>query len=480
MTLPEPTLRHLQRMTDDTSLFEHAMRFAAPSSAGYCTDDAGRGLASSPFGRRTWSPSLAERWLAFLVQAHIGDGRFRLRMGFDRRWTDDPSSDDACGRAIFGIGVAAAIAPWTHIGREARRLFELVAPFRSVYPRATAHAVVGAAELTVADATCVSARSLVEDGLASLPRGTDDARWPWPEPRLAYGNALLPEALIAGGHAIGDDDVVDEGLRLLRWLVAEETLGDHFSFSPAGGRGPGPDDPRPAFDQQPIEAGALAGRCARVRGHATTRGSRRSLLRRMVRRSNDVGSRCSIRKGGRLRRAGGPGVNQNQGAESTIAFVSTMQRGRCGRWIGGSASGVERGQQLSLRNHRGADAPVRRSVREVDHAVLASMCALDEHHVVDVAGALPRKLRFEQRVGELRDHATRRRVEQRDVHGVRTVPLTLVEEERGRQRSGCGARADAQRTRCRGEDRVRVQMPEAIVQYAAPPCHIASSESDAI
>ena len=129
---------------------------------------------------------------------------FRLRMGFDRRWTSDLMSDDASGRAIFGVGVAAAMSPWVHVRREARRLFESVAAFRSNYPRATAHAVVGAAELLAVDERCSSARSLVEDGLASLPRGTGDERWPWPEPRLAYGNALLPEALIATGDALGD------------------------------------------------------------------------------------------------------------------------------------------------------------------------------------------------------------------------------------------------------------------------------------
>src|SRR6185436_6129636 len=86
---------------------------------GYCTDDAGRGLAVAVRSEDAVAEELAERWLAFLVQAHEGDGRFRLRMGFDRRWTDDPSSDDACGRAIFGIGVAAAASPWGHIGREA-------------------------------------------------------------------------------------------------------------------------------------------------------------------------------------------------------------------------------------------------------------------------------------------------------------------------------------------------------------------------
>ena len=235
MTLPEPALRHLQRMTDDTSLFEHAIGSLPHRALGYCTDDAGRGLAVAVRSDEAIAEDLAERWLSFLVQAHDGDGRFRLRMGFDRRWTADPSSDDACGRAIFGIGITAAISPWAHIGREARRLFELAAPFRSAYPRATAHALVGAAELVVSDERCVSARSLVEDGLASLPRGTDNERWMWPEPRLAYGNALLPEALIAGGHAIGDDDAVNEGLRLLRWLVDAETLGDHFSFTSSAG-----------------------------------------------------------------------------------------------------------------------------------------------------------------------------------------------------------------------------------------------------
>jgi hypothetical protein len=326
MTLPEPTLRHLQRMTDDTSLFEHAIGSLPHRALGYCTDDAGRGLAVAVRSDEAVAEELAERWLSFLVQSHDGDGRFRLRMGFDRRWTADPSSDDACGRAIFGIGVTAAISPWAHVGREARRLFERAAPFRSVYPRATAHAVVGAAELTVADERCVSARSLVEDGLASLPRGTDDERWPWPEPRLAYGNALLPEALIAGGHAIGDDDAMSEGLRLLRWLVAAETLGDHFSFTSAAGRGS--DDARPAFDQQPIEAGSLADACARAFAVTHDEGWLEPLrsCARWFDGLNDAGvAMFDPETGGGFDGLERTGVNQNQGAESTIAFVSTMQ-----------------------------------------------------------------------------------------------------------------------------------------------------------
>lgn len=326
MTLPEPTLRHLQRLTDDTSLFEHAIGALPHRSLGYCTDDAGRGLAVAVRSKEDGAEELAERWLSFLVQAHEGDGRFRLRMGFDRRWTDDPSSDDACGRAIFGIGVAAAISPWHHIRREARRLFELAAVFRSDFPRATAHAVVGAADLFVADERCISARSTVEDGLATLPRGTDDERWPWPEPRLAYGNALLPEALIAAGRAVGDDAAVHEGLRLLRWLVGAQTLDGHLSFAPATGRGP--DDVFPAFDQQPIEAGQLADACARA-FDVTNDDAWLEALRLCAgwfEGLNDTGVRMfDPETGGCFDGLESAGVNENQGAESTIALVATLQ-----------------------------------------------------------------------------------------------------------------------------------------------------------
>ena len=333
MTSPEPSLRHLLRMTDDTSLFEHGIGALPNRSLGYCSDDAGRALAVlARWDQRDAEPlvdaeALAERMLEFLVQAHEGEGRFRLRMGFDRRWTADPSSDDASGRAIFGLGVAAASAPWAHIRREARRLFESAAAFRTPFARATAHAAVGAAELCVADPTCASARSMVEDALRSLPRGSGDERWPWPEPRLAYGNALLPEALIATGHAVGDDALVEEGLQLLRWLVEVEIRDGHLSFTPTAGRGPG--EAGPGFDQQPIEAGALADACARA-FDVTSDVAWLETLRLCVawfEGRNDAGMPMLDQKtGGAFDGLHSEGVNENQGAESAIALITTLQQ----------------------------------------------------------------------------------------------------------------------------------------------------------
>jgi hypothetical protein len=327
MTAPEPSLRHLLRMTDDTSLFEHAIGALPNRSLGYCSDDAGRALAVLARSDQPDAEPLAERMLEFLVQAHEDGGRFRLRMGFDRRWTADPSSEDASGRAIFGLGVAAASAPWAHVCGEARRLFDSASAFRSSFPRATAHAAVGAAELLLVDPTCASARSMVDDALQSLPRGSNDEAWPWPEQRLAYGNALLPEALIATGHAAGDDAAIDEGLRLLRWLIESGSSEVHLSLSPAAGRGPGEDGPR--FDQQPIEAGALADACARA-FDVTNDVAWLETLQLCVawfEGRNDVGTPMfDEQTGGAFDGLHPHGVNENQGAESAIAFLTTLQQ----------------------------------------------------------------------------------------------------------------------------------------------------------
>jgi hypothetical protein len=160
-----------------------------------------------------------------------------------------------------------------------------------------------------------------------LPRGSDDGRWLWPEPRLAYGNALLPEALIAAGHAAGDDIAVDEGLRLLRWLVDGEVRDAHLSLTPTAGRGPG--ETGPGFDQQPIEAGALADACAHA-FDVTNDVAWLETVRLCVawfEGRNDVGvSMMDDQTGGAFDGLHPDGVNENQGAESAIALLTTLQQ----------------------------------------------------------------------------------------------------------------------------------------------------------
>src|SRR5690606_21940093 len=98
---------------------------------------------------------------------------------------------------------------------------------------------------------------------------------PWPEARLSYANATVAEALLAAGHALERPDVVEHGCALLGWLLERETFEGHLSLTPVGGSGPG--DVAPRFDQQPIEAAAMADACARAEAVTGDPGWRRGV-----------------------------------------------------------------------------------------------------------------------------------------------------------------------------------------------------------
>ena len=141
-------------------------------------------------------------------------------------------------------------------------------------------------------------------GHGSAPSPTDRA-WPWPEPRLTYANAVLPEALLATGAALDDELVLRRRPRAAS--AGSSTSRPSASScrrrrSGAGRSG----EPRPGFDQQPIEVAALAEACARayqLTGDAAWALGRRTVRRLVPRRQRQ--RRARVRPGDRrrLRRA---------------------------------------------------------------------------------------------------------------------------------------------------------------------------------
>jgi len=330
VAIPPPRFDHLLSLSDANGVFEHARLTVPRREHGYCTDDVARALVTllrEP-SRPPRLERLAETCLAFLERAQLPDGRFRNRLSADGEWLDEVGPDDATGRALWAAGTAAAAAVRPPQQARAARLFDAAAGFRSPWPRANAFAVLGAVEaLTTASAP--RAARLLDAAVAGLGRRSSDPAWPWPEPRLAYANAVLAEARIAAGVALGDPQVLADGLDLLSWLVQVETREQHFSFAPVGGWAPG--EPRPCFDQQPIEAGAMADACARAfdaTGDPVWR-DRALLAASWFLGRNDVGVPLLDRRTGGSRDGLRPaGVNENEGAESTIALISALQQAR--------------------------------------------------------------------------------------------------------------------------------------------------------
>jgi len=319
-------------MTDDRGTFEHAESTEPRRHHGYCTDDMARVLVVST---RELEPTpdvsrLVDTSLRFLTSAQSADGRYRNRMNQHGRWEDQPSLEDCWGRSVWGLGTAAAHADTDRTQARAISQFERAAQRRSPWLRPMAFAAIGAAELLTVRPAHPEARALLIAAADSMPSDGSDAMWPWPEPTLTYANAVIPESLIAAGSLLQRPAVLRRGLDLLGWLLDHETRDGHFSVTPAGGAAPGAR--RPAFAQQPIEVAALADACvraARLDGDnpAWAAGVERAVA--WFHGDNDGGHvMWDPMTGGGFDGLEAHGPNRNQGAESTLALLSTLQHAR--------------------------------------------------------------------------------------------------------------------------------------------------------
>jgi hypothetical protein len=319
---------HLAALTDDRGLFEHALHVAPRPEHGYCLDDAARGLVVT-CREPTPGPVVARLracYLSFVLDAMHEDGRCHNRMDADGRWSDDPAAGDWWGRSVWGLGVAAARSPIPDERARALVGFRRAAQQRVEGSRPMAFAALGAGELLRIRPGEDAARHLVRDAVSAIDTARPDRGWPWPESRLRYANAAVAEALLVGGAALADKAIAARGLELLGFLLRVEIRGGHLSVTPVGGRGPG--EAGPGFDQQPIEVAAIGDACSTA--YRLTTDPRWlvgvSLAWRWFLGDNDSATPMfDPVSGGGYDGLQRDGRNLNQGAESTLALLSTAQ-----------------------------------------------------------------------------------------------------------------------------------------------------------
>jgi hypothetical protein len=323
-----PAWRHVLAMSDRIGIFEHADLSSPRREEGYCVDDVARlliAIVREPNAGRELD-DLARTCFRFLVDAQGVTGRVRNRRDANGRWRGRRGVEDCWGRSVWAFGTVARYSADRSMSASAVSYFGHAAGQRSPHRRAMAFAAVGAGELLAVQPRHFEARRLLADAIDVVGLIGDDPVWPWPEERLSYANAAIAEALIVAGHVLVRDDALATGLSLLRWLLDRQTLDGHLSAVPVGGCAP--DDRPPMFDQQPIEIAALADACARayaVTGDADWRHGV-DLAIAWFGGANDIGMAMSDPvTGGGFDGLGRDGPNLNQGAESTLALITTMQ-----------------------------------------------------------------------------------------------------------------------------------------------------------
>ncbi len=335
-----PTLRldHLHRLTDPTGILQHAIITVPNYELGYTTDDNARALVVSSLLEELGisdGAALSTRYLAFLHYAFDRPtGRFRNVLGYQRQWLEERGSDDSHGRSLWALGTVLNRSSNPAFHAVAVHLFEQALPaiLETTSPRAWSFALLGLHEYLrrfAGDRRASQVRVELAGRLMDLYQRAKAADWPWFEDRLTYANAAMPHALIASGGAIPDESMLAVGLEALSWLArlqSSKSNGDNFSpigtngFYVRGG-------PRAHFDQQPIEAEAMVSACLetyRVTGDQLWRDEARRAFEWFLGR-NDLRLPLYDPSSGGCRDGLHPDrANENQGAESTLAFLHAL------------------------------------------------------------------------------------------------------------------------------------------------------------
>ena len=342
--LPKLKLNHLNRMTDDTGMLQHAIFTIPNRKEGYTTDDNARALIlavllghqdKDRFGTADLpSANSAGLYLSFLEHAfNPVKGRFKNFLRYDRRWNEPVGSEDAHGRALWGLGTVLGRSQDQGLKGAAGRLFEFSLPIAVEFssPRAWAYILLGIQEYLTSypgDRDAQKVRSTLAKRLLEMYESIRRPDWNWFENVVAYGNARLPQSMLLVGSACSDDRMVSAGLESLDWLLRTQRCEINGHFVPIGSQGfyrQGGEKAR--FDQQPIEAAGAVSAC--VQAYRVTRDSRWrnqawSAFNWFLGDNDLQLSLYDCVTGGCRDGLHPDRANENQGAESTLSFLMAL------------------------------------------------------------------------------------------------------------------------------------------------------------
>ena len=331
---------HLLTLLDDVGIIQHADGVVPNRASGYCVDDVARLVVVATGLERTSSDPSYQRMLtsglsflrhAWTLQPVPGMHNF---MSYERRWLDEPHTGDHIGRSAWALGNVIATHPPRAVAAPSLRLLEEMAPLLETLfsPRGVAYTVLGLAQ-PVSGAMpepCQKLLRTLADRLAGWYADTARPDWRWFEDGLTYDNGRLPQALIAAGHRLGDNKLVETGLDALEWYAGQCAMDSPFVAlvgntwrlrgHPSGEQGH-------EGDEQPLDAAALA----EAHAEALTVTGRRVHGQRAVRAfewffgRNRLGVPVyDFATGGCHDGLGLESLNDNEGAESTLAFLQAL------------------------------------------------------------------------------------------------------------------------------------------------------------
>lgn len=332
LTLPPFQLDHVLRLTDDTGIIQHA-KYGIPNlKEGYCLDDNARALLMVLMAyKRNKHPlalELSPTYLSYINYMQKEDGAFRNFLSFNRSFLDEVGSEDAFGRAIWSLGYLLGNAPNDAYYQTGREIFFDAAPnfneLRSV--RGIANTIVGICyylKSNPSDEEMIQVLRNLSEKLITAFERHQEPDWAWFEPILAYDNGFLPLALLHAAEFIKDEKVARIGFQSMDFL-ADITLQNGYLSIVGNEEWYKQNGSQSVFAQQPLDALAMvlmyhqAFRLTKNQAYV----SKLYTCFMWFLGENDLRiSLYDFETKGCCDGLESYGVNRNQGAESTLAYL---------------------------------------------------------------------------------------------------------------------------------------------------------------
>ena len=332
--VPEPSLDHLIKLTDDTGLYQHATFTIPNREHGYCTDDNARGvIAMTRYFTQYPDPQalqLLEKYLSFIMYSQNSDGSVRNMMYFDRTWYKNEANHDAFGRVLWAFGTVMASPPApAYLSILKDRFDKSVQLIQKQKPKGMAYSILGMCDYLkhFPGASDIKRQlELAAEGLVTQFRESCYPDWRWFEDAITYDNAVLPHSLFVAGITCDNKRYIEIAEESSEFLLKHSLNGKHFSFVGCNGwfeRG----KTKASFDQQPIEAASMV-MMLRAAYDATLNEKYLKLQRKafdwFLGRNDLHIPLYDFRTKGCNDGLMQDGVNINQGAESTLSFLLSL------------------------------------------------------------------------------------------------------------------------------------------------------------
>lgn len=332
LLLPPFSLTHIKRLTDDTGIIQHA-KFGIPNlKEGYCLDDNARALLMVCMTyKQKKDPQALEFMPVYLSYIHYmqnKDGTFRNFLSFNRNFLDEKGSEDSFGRTIWALGYLLENAPNDAYYQTGKLVFFDAAPnFENIKSiRGIANTMIGISHYLRTNASDDAMKQTLHklsNILVSHYEQTQTENWEWFESLLAYDNGILPLALLHAAEVLEDDTISKVAFITMDFLT-EHTIKDDYLSIIGNAAWYVKDKERSMFAQQPIDAEAMV----LMYHQAYVLTGNRDFLKKLFTSfmwflgENDMRmSLYDFETKGCCDGFENYGVNRNQGAESSLAYL---------------------------------------------------------------------------------------------------------------------------------------------------------------